>query len=335
MELETELQKKKEAVEKIIRAYLPKEEGYQSVIMEAMNYSVLRGGKRLRPILMAETCKMFSGLDILSQDEKIEASVNVSNSVFGRSASQKNEALYSIAGPLERFMAAMEMIHNYSLVHDDLPAMDNDDLRRGKKTTHVVFGEAMGILAGDALLNYAYETAAGSFSTWDDEESTLINLRCAKSLSVLSKKSGIYGMVGGQVCDVNDEGKDIPKGELMFIHENKTAALIEASMMIGAILAGAKDSDVAAIEKIASNIGIAFQIRDDILDVTSTDEELGKPVGSDEKNKKVTFVTFEGVEKSEKEVIDRTNEAIDLMHSLPGQNIFLEQLIFLLAARLK
>lgn len=335
MDLEKELAEKKEAAEKIIRSYLPKEEGYQSVIMEAMNYSVLRGGKRLRPILMAETCKLFSGLDILSSDQKIEASVRVSNSAFGRTAAEKNDALYSIAGPLERFMAAMEMIHNYSLVHDDLPAIDNDDLRRGKKTTHVVFGEAMGILAGDALLNYAYETMAGAFSTWDDEESTLINLRSAKAFSVLSKKAGIYGMVGGQVCDVNDEGKDIPKGELMFIHENKTAALIEASMMIGAILAGANDNEVSLVEKIASNIGISFQIRDDILDVTSTDEELGKPVGSDEKNKKVTFVTFEGVEKSEQEVIEKTNEAIDILHKLPGQNLFLEQLIFSLASRMK
>lgn len=333
MDLEKELETKKEAAEKIIRTYLPKEEGYQSVIMEAMNYSVLRGGKRLRPILMAETCKMFSGLDILSNDKKVEDSVKVSNSVFGRSDSQKYEALFSIAGPLERFMAAIEMIHNYSLVHDDLPAMDNDDLRRGKKTTHIVFGEAMGILAGDALLNYAYETAAGAFSTWDDEESTLINLRSAKALSVLSKKAGIYGMVGGQVCDVNDEGKDIPKGELTFIHENKTAALIEASMMIGAILAGAKDNDIATVEKIASNVGIAFQIRDDILDVTSTDEELGKPVGSDEKNKKVTYVTFEGVEKSESDVRALTKEAADLLHSLPGQNMFLDKLIFSLADR--
>lgn len=335
MDFSEELKNKVAQTEQIVKSYLPKEDGYQSVIMEAMNYSVLRGGKRLRPLLMAETCKMFSGLDILSDDERIAPSVATSNSAFGRSKLNENDALYSIAGPLERFMAAMEMIHNYSLVHDDLPAIDNDDLRRGKKTTHVVFGDAMGILAGDALLNFAYETVAGAFSTNDDKESTLINLRCSKAFSVLSKKAGIYGMVGGQVCDVNDEGKDIPKNELLFIHENKTAALIEASMMIGAILAGATDADVATIEKIASNIGIAFQIRDDILDITSTNEVLGKPIGSDEKNKKVTYVTFEGLEKSEDDVKKLTDEALTLLHKLPGQNLFLENLILSLVERKK
>ena len=238
-----EKQTKKTAdIELILKKYLPEQEGYQKVIMEAMEYSVMAGGKRLRPMLMQETFRMFGGEGEL----------------------------------VEPFMAAIEMIHTYSLVHDDLPAMDNDDYRRGRKTTHVVYGEAMGILAGDALLNYAFETAAKAFVLYPEK-----SLVIGKALQVLAKKAGIYGMIGGQVVDVENVGNAIAKEVLDFIYELKTSALIESAMMIGAILAGAGEKDIKDVERIAKNVGIAFQIQDDFLDDTSTAEVLGKPIMSD------------------------------------------------------
>ena len=234
MSFKEELRTKTEKIEKLLTTYLPQETGFQKTVLEAVNYSVLAGGKRLRPLLMKETYQMFGG----------EGKV------------------------VEPFMAAMEMIHTYSLVHDDLPAMDNDEYRRGKKTTHAVYGEAMGILAGDTLLNLAFETAAGAF---DMETSP----RTAKALQILSGKAGIYGMIGGQVVDVESEGQPLSREKLDFIYRLKTSALIEAAMMVGAVLAGASDEEVAAMERVAGDVGLAFQIQDDILDVTSTLEVLG------------------------------------------------------------
>ena len=251
-----ELAARTKQVEAVIEKYLPKVEGHQKTVVEAMNYSVQAGGKRLRPMLMLETYRMFGG---------------------------RSEVI-------EPFMAAMEMIHTYSLVHDDLPAMDNDEYRRGKKTTHAQFGEAMGILAGDGLLGYAFETAAKAF------ELEPANNQIGKALSVLAQKSGIYGMLGGQCVDVQAEGKTVSEELLRFIYQLKTGALLEASMMIGAILAGATLSEQKQVEQAAGELGLAFQIQDDLLDVTSTTEELGKPVGSDEKNHKTTWVTLFGVE---------------------------------------
>ena len=242
-----ELQQKVEHINNVLEKFLPAEEGQQRIIFEAMNYSVRAGGKRLRPILMEETYPMFGGSSAV----------------------------------IEPFMAAIEMIHTYSLVHDDLPAMDNDEYRRGKKTTHAVYGEAMGILAGDALLNLAYETAAKAFGM------EVVDARVARAFAVLAKKAGVYGMVGGQVVDVESEKSDdcpITREKLDFIYRLKTGALIESSMMIGAILAGASSDEVSRVEQIAVKLGLAFQIQDDVLDVTSTLEVLGKPVGSDEKN---------------------------------------------------
>ena len=236
-------------IEQIIRNYLPKEEGFQKIIMSAMNYSITAGGKRVRPMLMMETYRLFGG---------------------------KSKVI-------EPFMAAMEMIHTYSLVHDDLPPMDNDEYRRGRKTTHVVYGHAMGILAGDALLNYAFETAFGAFELEKNEN-------IPRALQILAQKAGIYGMLGGQVVDVEAVGRALDREHLDFIYRLKTGALIEASMMIGAILAGASDIEVNKIKEAAADIGLAFQIQDDILDVTSTTQVLGKPVFSDEKNNKTTFV---------------------------------------------
>lgn len=275
-------------IEQILENYLPKQAGFQNVIMEAMEYSLMAGGKRLRPMLMKETFDMFGG----------EGAV------------------------IEPFMAAIEMIHTYSLVHDDLPAMDNDEYRRGRKTTHVVYGEAMGILTGDALLNYAFETAAEAFTMFPEK-----SLQIGKALQILAKKAGIYGMIGGQVVDVNSEGEAISKEVLDFIHELKTSALIESSMMIGATLAGASEEAVQNIETIAKNVGIAFQIQDDILDVTSSLEVLGKPVLSDEKNEKTTYVTLVGLDKAKEYVESISNEAIALLCEFEAKNPFLEELL--------
>ena len=267
-----ELQQKVEHINDVLEKFLPAEEGQQRIIFEAMNYSVRAGGKRLRPILMEETYHMFGGSSAV----------------------------------IEPFMAAIEMIHTYSLVHDDLPAMDNDEYRRGKKTTHAVYGEAMGILAGDALLNLAYETAAKAF------DMEVADARVARAFTVLAKKAGVYGMVGGQVVDVESEKSDdcpITREKLDFIYRLKTGALIESSMMIGAILAGASSDEVSRVEQIAAKLGLAFQIQDDVLDVTSTLEVLGKPVGSDEKNNKATYVTFEGLDKAVSDVERISKEA--------------------------
>ncbi len=218
------------------------------------------------------------------------------------------------------------MIHTYSLVHDDLPAMDNDEYRRGKKkTTHAVYGEAMGILAGDALLNYAFETAAKAFDMEPD------NRNIGKAMQILATKAGIYGMVGGQVVDVQSEDSgDITKEKLDFIYRLKTGALIESSMLIGAVLAGATKNEQNTIGKATTEVGLAFQIQDDILDVTSTLEVLGKPIGSDEKNHKATYVSFEGLEKAREDVALYTNSAVAGMNSLVVKNEFLNELFALL-----
>ena len=292
-----EIQKEKTAqIEQILKAYLPRVQGYQEVIMDAMSYSMLAGGKRLRPMLMQETYRMFGGADRV----------------------------------IEPFMAAIEMIHTYSLVHDDLPAMDNDEYRRGRKTTHVVYGEDMGILTGDALLNYAFETAASAFEM-APEKSLLIG----KAIRILGQKAGIYGMIGGQVVDVKSSGKKIDGEKLEFIYRLKTGALIEASMMIGAVLAGADDECVQAVEEIAAKVGMAFQIQDDILDVTSTQEELGKPIHSDEKNNKVTYVSLMGIQAAAGRVKELSDHAVDLLNSLDRENEFLDLLVESLVSRRK
>ena len=289
MDISQQIAERVEHLNEILCEYLPKEEGFQKTIFEAMNYSIMAGGKRLRPMLMEETFKMFGGTSEV----------------------------------IKPFMAAIEMIHTYSLVHDDLPAMDNDEYRRGKKTTHAVYGEAMGILAGDALLNYAYETAIKAFEIEPQ------NTNIGKALAVLSRKAGIYGMVGGQVVDVENEKNHkmvVSRGELDFIYALKTGALIESSMMIGAILGGATEDELMLVQKSATKLGLAFQIQDDILDVTSTLEKLGKPIGSDEKNHKVTYVTFEGIDKSKKDVELFSEEACRCLDSLRRDDEFLQQL---------
>ena len=284
-----QIQKEKTAqIETILKRHLPKVEGQQKLVMDAMQYSMLSGGKRLRPMLMQETYRLFGGTTAV----------------------------------IEPFMAAIEMIHTYSLVHDDLPAMDDDEYRRGRKTTHVVYGEDMGILTGDGLLNFAFETAALAFDM-EPENSFCIG----KALQVLGRKAGIYGMIGGQVVDVKSSGEKISEEKLEFIYRLKTGALIEASMMIGAILAGAPEESVQAMEEIAAEVGMAFQIQDDILDVTSTTEVLGKPVHSDEKNEKMTYVVWKGLDQAKQDVEILSRSAIGKLRAFETKDAYLEILL--------
>lgn len=316
-EFDRKLREATEAAEAVLKRYLPEETGDQKVILEAMNYSLTAGGKRLRPILMQETYRMCGG----SREDIISC-----------------------------FMAAIEMIHTYSLVHDDLPAMDNDRYRRGRETTWYVYGEAMGILAGDGLLNYAFETALRALewmeteeggeagATLSDEEKLARVRRVWKALSVLAGKAGVRGMIGGQTVDIMAEGRkpeEVTQELLLFIHEHKTAALIQASMMIGAILGGACEAQVTQIEKCAYNIGIAFQIQDDILDVVGDSRQLGKPVGSDAQNQKQTYVTLKGIEESKAAVEELSREAVRILDGFEGEHEFLRELVLRLIHRSK
>ena len=291
MNFSKEMQEKVQQTEQIIMKYLPSEEGYQKTVLQAMNYSMLAGGKRLRPIFMWETYRMYGGTGV----------------------------------EIEHFMAAIEMIHTYSLVHDDLPAMDNDEYRRGQKTTHVIYGEAMAILAGDGLLTHAFETAAGAFRVVLPEHIE----RVCSAMTILAKKAGINGMLGGQCVDVEaeDQGLSVDMDRLLYIHDKKTAAMIQSSLMIGAVLAGVEKAELDKLERIGHLVGLAFQIRDDILDVEGSAEELGKPIGSDEKNKKATYVSLVGIEQAKMDVERFSAEAVQLTESLSVCNPFLVQMI--------
>ena len=295
MNFQTELEKKVKEIEGIIQGFLPKEEGFQAAMAKAMNYSMCGGGKRIRPLLLMETCRLFGG------EEKLA----------------------------EPFAAAIEMIHTQSLIHDDLPAIDNDDYRRGRLTTHRVFGEAMGVLGGVALLNYAYETMLQAFALTQKKE------RVITAMKIMAAKTGLYGMLGGQSVDVENDGKPLDREMLDYIYRHKTSALIEASMMTGAVLAGADEEKTALIQRAAGNIGLAFQIRDDVLDVISTKEELGKPVGSDEKNHKITYVTLYGIEEASKRTEELSKEALDILNGLEQKNEFLCLLVESLVSRRK
>ena len=295
MNFKAEMNERVEQIEQILDQYLPPKEGLQKTVLTAMNTTVKAGGKRLRPMLINETYKMFGG----------EGDI------------------------VKPFMAAIEMIHTYSLIHDDLPALDNDDYRRGQKTCHIVYGEDMAILAGDALLNYAYEVATKAFDLAEKDQ--IMNV--VEAIKILASKPGIYGMIGGQVIDVKETGHAVSKDVLDTIYELKTGALIECAMMIGAILGGASDAEIQSVEKIAHYVGVAFQIQDDILDVTSTEEVLGKPIHSDEKNQKTTYVTLLGIEQAQKKVEELSNEAIALLHQFTGENAYLEQLLIQLIHR--
>lgn len=300
MDFQEELQSKTQICEQIILKFLPCAEGYAAKVAEAMHYSVEAGGKRLRPLFLAETCQMYGGSMTLA----------------------------------EPFMAALEMIHTYSLVHDDLPAMDNDEYRRGRKTTHVVFGEGMAVLAGDALLNYAYETAIGALFLAQSKEE---QMRVSMALRILAANAGIYGMVGGQCADLEAEGKagKVSPQMLLYIHKHKTACMIESGFQIGAVLAGAPQEEIDKLGKIAEHIGIAFQIQDDILDVEGDSQAMGKATGQDALDEKVTYVTMHGLAQSKEDVRSRTQEALALYDSLSVKNDFLRELIVTLINRVK
>ncbi|HBH1340917.1 polyprenyl synthetase family protein [Clostridioides difficile] len=274
MEFKQCLKEKASFVEKVLKEYMPKEEGYQKTVIEAMNYSLSAGGKRLRPILTLEACKIVGG----NEDEAIP------------------------------FAIAIEMIHTYSLIHDDLPALDNDDLRRGRPTNHKVYGEAMGILAGDALLNYAFEVMlAGSINKENPE-------KYLKAINEIAKGAGIYGMIGGQVVDVESENKQIEKEKLDYIHMNKTAAMMVGCMRAGATIGGANSEQMEEITKYAKNIGLSFQIVDDILDIVGDEAKLGKKVGSDLENHKSTYPSLLGLDKSKEiahNLIDEAKKSIE------------------------
>ena len=295
MNFKEELKRRTEEAEHVIREYLPEESGFAKTMAEAMNYSMTAGGKRLRPILIRETYRLFGGEGVLC----------------------------------EPFMAAMEMIHTHSLIHDDLPALDNDDYRRGRLTTHKVYGEAMGVLSGVALLNRAYEVMISAFDLTEDKERVIAAMR------IMADKTGINGMLGGQSVDVENDGKPLEREMLDYIYKNKTSALIEASMMTGAVLAGASEEELEVVEQAAENIGLAFQIQDDILDVTSTQEELGKPIHSDEKNNKVTYVTLFGVQKASEQVRELSEKALAVLDRLYNKNEFLTELVMEMATRRK
>ena len=295
MNFKNELKIRTDYAEDVIRHFLPKEEGFARSMAEAMNYSMCAGGKRLRPVLLLETSRLFGEAEALA----------------------------------EPFMAGIEMIHTHSLIHDDLPAIDNDDYRRGRLTTHKVYGEAMGVLSGVALLNYAYETMFQAFGMTSDKE------KVAEALRIMSSKTGLYGMLGGQSVDVENDGKPITREMLDYIYKHKTSALIEASMMCGAVLAGADKEETALVEKAASDIGLAFQIQDDILDVIGDSKELGKATGSDAQNHKQTYVTLHGLEESGREVERLTGEAVAVLDGFSGEHEFLKELLLHLVHRTK
>ena len=297
MKFKDEMKERIGHIEAVLDWYLPRPEGLQKTVLTAMNTTVKSGGKRLRPMLMEETYHMFGG----------EGEV------------------------IEPFMAAIEMIHTYSLIHDDLPALDNDDYRRGKKTCHIVYGEDMAILAGDALLNYAYETASKAFDMAKGQETE----RVIQAMKILASKPGIYGMIGGQTADVELEGTPLTMEQILFIHKNKTSALIEACMMIGAVLAGADEDEVKRMEQCGEAIGLAFQIQDDILDLVGDEEEIGKPVGSDERNHKATDVTLKGLEQSKEDVREISMKAIDILKDYDQENGYLTRLTEYLISRTK
>ena len=281
--------------ETVVYSYLPEETGHQKTIFEAMNYSVKAGGKRLRPLLMREVYRLFGG-----------------------------------NGPeIEPFMAAMEMIHTSSLIHDDLPCMDNDEYRRGKLTTWKAYGYDMAVLAGDALMIYAFETASKAFSMGADPA------KVGRAIGILAEKTGIYGMIGGQTVDVELTGKAIPREKLDFIYRLKTGALLEASMMIGAVLAGATVEEIKEVETMASEVGLAFQIQDDILDVVGDEATLGKPIGSDVRSDKTTFVALKGLADCRILVAELTDRAVEALAPFGSEAESLRGLAQSLAGREK
>lgn len=291
MDFEQLKQQKTEEINVFLKEFLPEESGKEAVLCEAMNYSVAVGGKRLRPMILLESYRMFGGTDAAAQP----------------------------------FAAALEMIHTYSLVHDDLPAMDNDMYRRGQLTTHAKYGEAMGVLAGDGLLNYAFEVMSDAVCEQ--------GANAAKAMRILAKKAGVRGMIAGQTVDLEWTGKPQTKELLDYINERKTSALLCAALMAGAALAGATEEELSVLEQVGNYVGLAFQIKDDILDVVGDESKLGKPLHSDEKNEKATYVTLIGIDGAEETVAEFSHKAVELLETLPHENPFLKELLLSLITR--
>ncbi|KGG81418.1 polyprenyl synthetase family protein [Caloranaerobacter azorensis] len=288
MKLKQELEKYKNIIDKELDKILPNYNTPQKKIFEAMRYSIFAGGKRLRPILVLKTCELVGG--------KYSDAIN--------------------------FALSIEMIHTYSLIHDDLPAMDNDDYRRGKLTNHKVFGEGIAVLAGDGLLNLAFETMINDIINDIDKSERKI-----KALKVIAESAGVFGMIGGQVVDIISEGRNIDENTLLYIHEKKTSALIEASILSGAIIGGASSDELERLSTYARAIGIGYQIRDDILDRIGDSEKLGKRVGSDEENNKVTYLSFYEIEDAIRETERLCKSAIMALDSFDKEKVkFFEEL---------
>ena len=299
---EQEMNQMAEEISNLIMPYFPKEEGLQKRIFEAMNYSFEAGGKRIRPMLMQESYRMTGG-----EEDEIDHIIP--------------------------FMAAVEMIHTSSLIHDDLPAADNDDYRRGKPTNHKVYGETTAIFAGDAMLNYAYEIMLEDIVK---EKDPVWKTKKIEAMNVLARKAGPYGMLAGQMVDYLCEDKDnVSIDELMFIHEKKTAALIQAPLVMGAIFAGANRNKIERMEQVGYLVGISFQIRDDILDCVGNEKKLGKKIGSDAKNEKATYVTLKGLKQAEEDQIRMSREAQGLLSSMADAHSKLPEIIDMLIVREK
>ena len=286
-----ELEEKIIEVNKSLEKYIEEKDAPQATIYKAMNYSINAGGKRIRPVIMLSAAELMCG----NHDGVMP------------------------------FACALEMIHTYSLIHDDLPCMDNDDLRRGKPTNHIVYGEAIAVLAGDALLNKAFETIL--------KNSQMSPNMTIAAMSEIANASGTEGMIGGQVIDIESENKQIDAVTLMTLHLNKTAALIMVAAKVGALLGGGSREDLLLMEEFSRYLGIAFQIKDDILDVEGNEEALGKKTGADEENKKSTFVSIYGLEQSKNILADYTQKAIETLSPYGEKAAFLIELANFLLGR--
>lgn len=283
-------------IEKALQGYLPDNGGLDGKVSDAMAYSLLDGGKRIRPILLLEFCRLSGG--------------NPENAL--------------------PFACGVEMIHTYSLIHDDLPCMDNDDTRRGRPSNHIAFGEDTALLAGDALLTLAFDVMLR-----EENACTVGAPRAMKAACLLAKAAGASGMIGGQAIDLQNEGKQVGMDILKEMDDKKTGALIQAACQMGCILAGAPDEQLRAALVYAECIGLAFQIVDDILDVTADSAELGKPAGSDRENQKSTYVSLLGLEHSRELVMELTRNAVEALSAFPADTAFLKDLAESLAVRKK
>ncbi|MGN1329697.1 MAG: polyprenyl synthetase family protein [Eubacterium sp.] len=276
-------------VEHSLLSFLPDAKDGQEEIVQAMEYSLSNGGKRLRPVFTLEFAKACGG----SRDDSLP------------------------------FACAIEFVHTYSLIHDDLPCMDNDDMRRGKPSCHKAFSEATALLAGDALLTHAFDIVS-SVDLSDD--------KIAAAVGLLAQNSGVCGMIGGQVIDLKYESEDPTIKQLINVYRMKTGALISAACLLGCISAGATDGQLAAASKFAYSLGIAFQIQDDILDIVGDESKLGKPVGSDAENNKTTYATLVGIEKAKNDVKALTESAVAQLSHFENTE-FLEKLAYSLINR--